>query len=44
MFAVLAVSGFHFAADAVYHWLDENTYQYAFIKRYPAEKNENHWN
>lgn len=26
------------SADAVYDWLDENAYQYGFIKRYPADK------
>lgn len=28
------------SSDAVYAWLDENAYQYGFIKRYPPDKTE----
>ncbi|MGI6736196.1 MAG: M15 family metallopeptidase [Anaerovoracaceae bacterium] len=28
------------AADAVYAWLEDNSYKYGFIKRYPSNKTD----
>lgn len=32
--------GVHSAGSEVYEWLDENSYQFGFIKRYPEDKTE----
>ncbi|MDE7268539.1 MAG: M15 family metallopeptidase [Lachnospiraceae bacterium] len=32
--------GVHSAGSEVYKWLDENSYQFGFIKRYPEDKTE----